>query len=153
MEQTSKYKQTMFDIANEVGLPESMIQLRHDIIHGEMPSLVALRKASQQALQWLYEQYWGYLDDIRDPLDETADPDATIEESQSLKVKLKDIARNYVKSCLKSTEKNRDDALRKSLASHACREIVNICHDDAKRLPLLVDVLMERKMLLPSRKM
>ena len=153
MEQTSKFKQTMFDIASDVGLPESMIQLRHDVIHGEMPSLVALRKASQQALQWLYEQYWRYLDDIRDPLDETANPDAIIEESQSLKVKLKDIARNYVKSCLRSTDQNTDDALRKFLASNACREIANICRDDAKRLPLLVDVLMERKMLLPSRKM
>ena len=153
MEQTSKYKQTMFDIANQVGLPESMIQLRHDIIHGEMPSLVALRIASQQSLEWLYDRYWRYLDELREPLDETVDSDTLAEEIQTLKAKLKDVARNFVKSYLKTKEKGKDEAFQKSLAFNACRDIVEICHDNTRKLSILIDVLLERKMLLPSEKM
>ena len=153
MEQTSKYKQTMFDIANQVGLPESMIQLRHEIIHGEMPSLAALRIASQQSLQWLYEQYWIYLDELREPLDETVNSNTLAEESQNFKVRLKNITRNYAKSFLRSTEKGKDETLRKYLASNACQEVVKVCRDNTTKLSLLVEVLLERKMLLPNNKL
>ena len=59
--QETRYKVSMFAKAQEIGLPALFVDLRHEAIHGEMPSLKTLRNAGQQAMQWLWDDYWGKL--------------------------------------------------------------------------------------------
>lgn len=62
-EQDSKYKISMYDKAKELDLPASFVELRHEAIHGELPSLVVLRQTAEKALAWLWTDYWRHLDD------------------------------------------------------------------------------------------
>lgn len=48
----------MFDLGKGIGLPAAFIDLRHQIIHGTLPSLIVLRQNTQRAVQWLYLHYW-----------------------------------------------------------------------------------------------
>ncbi|KAI4226898.1 MAG: hypothetical protein L6R36_002830 [Xanthoria steineri] len=61
--QESHYKVSMYDKARELRLPASFVELRHEAIHGEIPSLVVLRQAAQKALDWLQTNYWMQLED------------------------------------------------------------------------------------------
>lgn len=61
--QESHYKVSMYDKARELKLPASFVELRHEAIHGELPSLVVLRQAAQKALDWLQTHYWMQLND------------------------------------------------------------------------------------------
>lgn len=45
-------------LAQSVGLPPSLVELRHDCTHNRLPSLDRLRVAADQALLWLHEHYW-----------------------------------------------------------------------------------------------
>lgn len=56
--QESRWKQSMFDVARLVGLPESLVELRHQITHEQLPSLPKLRRGADQALAWIRNQYW-----------------------------------------------------------------------------------------------
>lgn len=49
---------SMYAHALELGLPESFVELRHQAIHDEMPSLEVLRARTAEALEWLWERWW-----------------------------------------------------------------------------------------------
>ena len=49
---------SMYAHALELGLPESFVELRHQAIHEEMPSLEILRVNTREALDWLWERWW-----------------------------------------------------------------------------------------------
>ena len=66
-QQDSKYKVSMYAKAQQIGLPALFVDLRHEATHGNMPSLTNLRQAAQRALQWLWNDYWKGLGDLRDP--------------------------------------------------------------------------------------
>jgi ribosomal biogenesis protein LAS1 len=40
------------------GLPQVLVDLRHEATHNELPSLPLLRLAACQALAWLHACYW-----------------------------------------------------------------------------------------------
>ena len=48
----------MYTKASELGLPAMFVDLRHEITHGQMPSLSVLREATEGALEWLRKDYW-----------------------------------------------------------------------------------------------
>lgn len=49
---------TMYAHALALGLPETFVELRHQAIHEEMPSLEMLRMRTGEALEWLWERWW-----------------------------------------------------------------------------------------------
>jgi Las1-like len=57
---TRPYRGTssMYAHALELGLPESFVELRHQAIHEEMPSLEVLRARTEEGLEWLWERWW-----------------------------------------------------------------------------------------------
>jgi hypothetical protein len=65
-EQTKEYKQSMFDVAHQIGLPSEMIELRHQIAHeSALPPLNVLRTATEDSLKWLEKVYWKpYVDNL-----------------------------------------------------------------------------------------
>ena len=52
----------MYAKAKTIGLPASFVELRHRATHNDLPSLVVLRQAAQQSLQWLWNNYWQLID-------------------------------------------------------------------------------------------
>ena len=45
-------------LAQSVGLPTSLVELRHECTHNKLPSLGRMRLAADQALLWLHTHYW-----------------------------------------------------------------------------------------------
>jgi Las1-like len=45
-------------VARRIGMPEALISMRHDVTHGDLPSLATLRIAAGVALQWMLAVYW-----------------------------------------------------------------------------------------------
>lgn len=45
-------------LAQNVGIPRILVDIRHESTHNELPSLSTLRIAAQQALTWLRQRYW-----------------------------------------------------------------------------------------------
>ncbi|TQS35131.1 hypothetical protein Golomagni_04456 [Golovinomyces magnicellulatus] len=48
----------MYDIAKNIGLPSTFVELRHQATHEELPSLTRLRTATFEALDWIWNYYW-----------------------------------------------------------------------------------------------
>jgi Las1-like len=51
---------SMYGHALALGLPESFVELRHQAIHEEMPSLEVLRSRTREALEWLWGRWWKF---------------------------------------------------------------------------------------------
>lgn len=139
IEQTTKYKQSMHKLAKEVGIPASFVEIRHEAIHGELPSLAVLRRATERALLWLYNEYWEQLDDT------SSDP-------VRLRSALKDLLRTHLKVCIGAKSKGPFDAAKVTEESVAAtnRSVATLCQNEVEALQILVDILLERKMLIPS---
>ncbi|KAK3585727.1 hypothetical protein CHS0354_020295 [Potamilus streckersoni] len=56
--QTKQYAQPIHILAAEIGVPEWIVELRHDATHGALPSLPVLRAGARWALNWLKTVYW-----------------------------------------------------------------------------------------------
>ncbi|XP_064606969.1 ribosomal biogenesis protein LAS1L-like [Liolophura sinensis] len=56
--QKKQYAQSIHILAAEFGLPEWLVDMRHDTTHGELPSLDLLREGVEWALDWLHQEYW-----------------------------------------------------------------------------------------------
>ena len=55
---TAKGESSMYAHAATIGMPETFVDLRHQVTHGDIPNLVYLRKMTMQALSWLWERWW-----------------------------------------------------------------------------------------------
>jgi Las1-like len=51
---------SMYAHALDLGLPETFVELRHQAIHEEVPSLEVLRVRTGEALEWLWERWWKF---------------------------------------------------------------------------------------------
>lgn len=56
--QNKQFAQPVHVLAEEVGIPEWMVDLRHEAAHSSLPSLNILREAADFALEWLKREYW-----------------------------------------------------------------------------------------------
>ena len=56
--QTRQYAQPVHVLAEELGLPEWLVNLRHDATHAGLPSLTLMRDAASFAMKWLKSTYW-----------------------------------------------------------------------------------------------
>ncbi|KAF4308426.1 Las1-like protein [Botryosphaeria dothidea] len=74
--QNSFKKMSMYDMAQELDMPGTFVELRHEATHEDLPSLRRLQMATEQALQWLWHHYWSKLDASLPPQPENRDPAA-----------------------------------------------------------------------------
>ncbi|WFC98655.1 rRNA-processing protein las1 [Malassezia yamatoensis] len=56
--QTGMYAQSIGAIAERIGLPQWLVQVRHSATHEELPSIAVCREACSIALHWLNHHYW-----------------------------------------------------------------------------------------------
>ncbi|KAL9041501.1 MAG: hypothetical protein Q9180_001239 [Flavoplaca navasiana] len=91
--QESYHKVSMYDKARTLELPASFVELRHEAIHGELPSLVVLRQAIQKALDWLQTNYWTQVNDEDIWVD--ADQSCSVREYMATRVDLRNIVQHH----------------------------------------------------------
>lgn len=140
-QQDGTYKRSMYDVAKELDLPASFVELRHEAIHGELPSLIASRQAAERALRWLWDHYWRHLDE--DSLNEPNPPDAN---------EIKDILQAHVAECrnVLNASKNREEKIPwQQFASTAAR-LMEICKARQRALAEVVKALVVGAMLIPT---
>ena len=58
MEQKGVYARSVQSIADDIGLPDWLVDLRHEATHAALPSLEVLRKGCEFSLGWLNDHYW-----------------------------------------------------------------------------------------------
>ncbi len=56
--QKGSYAQPITRLAEQIGLPRNLVDLRHSGTHDELPSLGVLELAIEQSLAWLRQNYW-----------------------------------------------------------------------------------------------
>lgn len=144
----------MFTKAKKIGLPASFVELRHEATHGDLPSLVVLRRAAERALEWLWNDYWKYLDIRTDRLDED-NLSAFKDGRENLKEKLREILHSYSSKCMQAAKtKNHSDILLPAhTTSEACLDLVRTCNGERLAIAELAKVLLERGMMVPSSRM
>ena len=49
---------SMYAYASRINMPEDFVDLRHSIVHGDIPSLDMLRMYNRRALDWLWDKWW-----------------------------------------------------------------------------------------------
>jgi hypothetical protein len=49
---------SMYAFAAKIDMPEDFVDLRHTIVHGEIPSLPTLQTYNKRALAWLWDKWW-----------------------------------------------------------------------------------------------
>lgn len=144
----------MYVKAKEIGIPASFVEIRHEAIHGDLPSLAVLRRASEKALEWLWNDYWQYLDVRAGNLDEDK-VSAFKNGREQLKENFRNILRSYVseKSYIANTKTVFNIAACTNVSKIACLELVQICGGERLVLAELIMVFLEYKVLVPSSKM
>lgn len=56
--QQGYYADSVSTLAGRIGLPQWLVELRHDATHNQLPSLSLLRAAAAHLLSWLDNNYW-----------------------------------------------------------------------------------------------
>lgn len=56
--QKGAFASSAVGVAESIGLPPWFVELRHSATHDKLPSLVLLRSGRNQALDWLFHNYW-----------------------------------------------------------------------------------------------
>jgi ribosomal biogenesis protein LAS1 len=56
---SGKGESSMYAHAATIGMPQKFVDLRHQVTHGDVPSVAHLRKMTEQALEWLWERWWA----------------------------------------------------------------------------------------------
>lgn len=49
---------SMYAHAIAIGMPERFVELRHQVSHGKIPEVMLLKRAADEALDWLWERWW-----------------------------------------------------------------------------------------------
>ncbi|KAJ4461742.1 putative Ribosomal biogenesis protein LAS1L [Paratrimastix pyriformis] len=58
-QQKGEFASSVSFLASRIGLPQTLVELRHEASHNQLPALPHLRLCAQQALEWLERHYWG----------------------------------------------------------------------------------------------
>ena len=183
----------MYAKAKAIGLPASFVELRHRATHNDLPSLVVLRQAAQQSLQWLWNSYWQLIDIRSGKFNEDVVDEAN-SDRETLRDRCKQSLVTYVKArkaaskgphgtawrsginTLSSSagrissavsspgakaqeltdEQKRTSASsesnehQKSQAEQLILELQEICHNDRSTIKVLVEVLLDGKLMMPQ---
>ncbi|KAL8872831.1 MAG: hypothetical protein Q9174_001609 [Haloplaca sp. 1 TL-2023] len=135
-EQDSYHKQSMYNRARQLNLPASLVELRHEVTHGEIPSLVVLRQSALRSLDWLRHDYWRHLGE-----DNTDTASRTREQAIS-RNNLKDLLKSHVRTFM--TIRDVPDSNRRATliqeAIDATLECLRVCVDGTRELRELVHV-------------
>lgn len=66
--QQGLYAESVLALAARLGIPSSIVEIRHDSTHNSLPNLKSLRLAANQLVRWYFNFYWirqqGYIQEL-----------------------------------------------------------------------------------------
>jgi hypothetical protein len=136
MGQNSVIKRSMYEMAELRGMPKTWVELRHEITHGQVPDLRILEYSVDAALKWLWNDFWTKLD-------------APAEDISG--------AQDNLRAILRSFASHRRDEIKLGKGTNAerftdtKRKLLRFCRNKEASNQLLVSVLLEEKLMLPSQ--
>jgi ribosomal biogenesis protein LAS1 len=146
----NKRRSSMYNSARALDLPDAFVEIRHQITHGDLPSLVVLRNYAKRALSWLWQHYWSTINVHKTGV---LLPSPVFNEGEEAVQKgLREALREYrdlsVQAIKKDPKKFRE--LRGNLPTETSLEVFRMCRGDLEAIRALCKVFLERKMLIPS---
>ena len=148
-EQDGVFKSSMYETAKQIGLPASFVDIRHDAIHGDLPSLIVLREAVAKALDWLWHDYWKHLAVSTDTREEGGAA-AWNAQRETSNEKARSILRAYRSTVLTSRPPSRSATSTLDVeVNNTCLGLVRLCKEDKPALVEVVNVLLEEDCILP----
>lgn len=140
----------MYEKAKQIGLPASFIDIRHDAIHGDLPSLIVLREAAERALTWLWNDYWQYLAVDTDILDED-DAASLSDKRERLREEFRRVFRAHCSAVPPTSFASQPPDSRSAIEfKQTCLWFVRVCKGEKLAITDLVYVLLEDGMLIPG---
>ena len=152
--------QSMHQVAQEIGMPASFVELRHEATHEELPDLQRLERHVRAALDWLWQFYWEDLDHSLvsssssatgfRALDEVPSSELAMDE-KTLKDDLLFRLKCYLKD-RKNEIKRSQSTLSSTTSAHpspTCRCIVRLCSGKQERVAMLSSVFLDERLLFP----
>lgn len=162
----------MYRVAEDIQLPASFVELRHQTTHEDLPSLVVLRQATNRALAWLWDHFWARIDDNSPQRGFTQDntaADSRDEDTGSndenviisnLRDAFKDILKPYIKWQVKNVKEKQDwskdeksstrmQVEKSRILEETCQRCVRVCQGDVQVLAVLVSALCDSRFLVP----
>ena len=133
-QQTTVYARSVAGIASEMGLPQWLVDLRHDSTHKILPSIELLRKGCSEALKWLEINYWK------------AHVDASQQDDESEKHQEDKVAstlQDYIRCQLKIKRIGntpRKVAARESILNHLVNEVSRLSDHNQTLIELLISI-------------
>ncbi|KAF9700602.1 hypothetical protein EKO04_001880 [Ascochyta lentis] len=137
--------------------PVSLLEVRHCIVHRHMPSLAELRRATQEALTWLWEWYWSHLEPAFSLPSSTLTHGNDTDAESHVREKLQNILRTYLKTRKQEIKSKRKPdlctAARDALSTYTLR-----FSPSATTLPspttqtALLSLLVQEQQILPQDK-
>ncbi|KAJ2802315.1 rRNA-processing protein las1 [Coemansia guatemalensis] len=146
LEQRGTFAQSMTTLATRIGMPAWFVELRHTCTHEQIPSLMVLRSACEQAHSWIGDYYWK-----RQARTLPEDTMAHIREAISAYVTLRAKAKGDGSNASTPVKKGTADARAFETAKKSLKLLLGQLHEDAVRL-YVVPVLVEPGFLVPDDK-
>ncbi|ORZ19208.1 Las1-like-domain-containing protein [Lobosporangium transversale] len=148
--QSSKAAKSIAYLAVEkVGMPIHFVELRHTATHDYLPSLATLRNATQQALQWINDNYWiPQLVSIR--MDEVLPPEMTTAMTEDVRLMIESYKNEKERQIEENTlPQPKSEAL---ILNRLVRDLIKRCRSGDDLLDCLIPILLEPGMLVPKSK-
>ncbi|XP_038630524.1 ribosomal biogenesis protein LAS1L [Scyliorhinus canicula] len=152
-------------LANEMNIPEWIVNLRHELTHRKLPTLTWCRKGCEFVLEWLRHQFWNrqlgnYLVDnwvLDSQEEEEADDEVKIQEElkeRELYEKARELLTSFAKEQLQVLEEQKLVSKVKRTWSTPSPEVEWISSQVKKvaweNRELMVDVLLDDGFLIPT---
>ena len=140
----------MYETAKQIGLPASFIDYRHDAIHGDLPSLMVFREATNKALEWLWKDYWKHLT-VLIRADDRGHRPVWHDQVETFQQKARRILHDYrlAMSIVSSSSQN-EDLFNPPAPDATCLRLVKICQSEKPALAELINIFIEEDMLIPD---
>lgn len=138
---------SMLESAKKIGMPGEFVGLRHEATHEELPGLARLVKATEAALEWLWEFYWkGLGEDVE--VDEVGSEESIERVREVLKA-----FRGERRLALKRKRAEAEDGEKQAGEERKTARIcVGLVGGTEVGMNKLVQVFVQDKMLFPSKR-
>ena len=118
--QKGVYAKSVAGLAESVGLPRILVDVRHEATHNVLPSLSILNIAAGQALDWLQDNYWNPQE----------------EQLKSQDTQMRDTLASLLQLCLKSSSSssgvtetsNEEDSSTKRRRAELLKDLIELVH-------------------------
>lgn len=142
------------DLAETLEMPASFVEIRHEVTHGQLPSLFRLSQHAKMGLAWLWKYYWLKLDE-----QSTESPhlkrskvghDAGVPLSKNDLMNVLSPFRAKRRQEIKARVADAESAT--SASGQAASHLVGLCGGERSNLYALAEILVSEKMLIPANR-